>query len=366
MVMASVGFLSDVEEIIAGTESPHNSSAEAARKVQASFLPEKIRVIHGGTFFEDLTSHVSKDVQAGVGGLLRKIATGKSTWPSLTALVYMGTTNFGIDLETADAKVALTSATLGEIPNSLPFHNNAHYRKVLMSIIRQVAIHNDLYRDTKWELGARDIALLMTAANIHDFMHDGNETGEHPLRLERQSFDLAKPFLIEAGADEDFLKDLETIVLSTYVRPFGQPEAPSNQMKAAYRHYFDGQGAAPELSDDMKRLHDNPKLCLMAALFHEADLMPSLVFGYTQAKAEHMAFSEEAGLTPSPEAQINFMKSVADGFITKAGQANSENFDTTLQAFKQDLDAGIKDYNQAAAVPLPDAGYPIKRSTSPN
>ena len=366
--MADVGFLSDIKEIIAGTQSPLQISAEAARKLQASSLPEKIRIIRKSTFCDDLTSHNSEDVLTGAADFLESVTKGKVSWPSLSALVFWATTKFGVNLESAEAKIALTSATLGEIPNNLPFHNNARYRKVLMSTIRQISIHNDLYRDTEWERGSREISLMMTAANIQDFMYNRDEDGEHSLELKKKSFELAKPFLIEAGADEEFLEDLQTIVLSSCVKSFDQSEISHLQVKEAYRYYFDGQGAKPELSDDMRRLHDNPKLCLMAALFHEADLMPSLVFGHWQAKSELVALAKEMGFMPSPEAQINFMNGISDSFLTKAGKINRDNFNSTLQAFKQDRVAGIINYDEdsAVTVPLPDSTHAVERRIDPN
>lgn len=364
MAMGSVGFLSDVEEIIAKTESPLGVKAEASRKLQASTLPEKVRLMRSGTFCSDLVSHNSKEVLKGVGGFLKAVTTGEMAWPSLSAFVFFGVTKFGISLETAEARIALTSATLGEIPNDMLFHNNARYRKVLISTIRQISIHNNLYHDTEWELDPRDISMMMAAANIQDFMYTTVVNGGHSLQFKEKSFEAAKPFLREAGADEGFLEDLETVVLSTRVNTLDQSDESFLQVKSAYRHYFNGRGDKPELGYDFARLQDNPKLCLIAALCHEAALMPSLAFGHWQAKAELMALGEEADFSPSPEMQIDFMMGFADGFITKAGQVNRNGFITTLEAFKNERAEGVSYCSEEdkEVVPLKAAHRPLENS----
>lgn len=343
-------FLTDIEEVIERVPeaNPLRLRAEIAREKQADSLTDKIKIVHDGGFFENLTTRKVEDFRITMGFTFKNFVAINYLWPSLTSLSIMAAEKLGIEIDSPEMRAMLTSAVLGEIPNDLPFHDNAHYRKVTMSAIRQVAVHNEIYRDTEWELGQRDIALMITAAHIHDFMHDGKEDGSVPMRLEKQSFELAKPFLIEAGVDDEFLADLEVMVLSTYVRPFGSPEAPTNQMKAAYKHYFenDGQGEPPELCPELQRLHGNKRLCLLSALFQESDLMPSLIFGYDAAKREHEAFCKEEGLTPSPQGQINFMNSVADSFITKAGQENRELLDLTMQAFEKDVEDGIVDYTK--------------------
>lgn len=342
--------LNDVKSIIKKTVSPLQKAAENCVEKHAEVLPEKIRIIRGMNLFRDLTTRNDEDFRLGMGFALKNFSTGQIDWPSLSSLTIMAAEKFGIDFESSEMKAMLVSATLGEIPNDAEYHNNAHYRKVLLSTIRQISIHNEIYRDTKWELRTRDIALMITAANIHDFMHDGNETGEVPMRLEKQSIELARPFLEEAGVGDGFIADLEVMVLSTYVRPFGNPEAPVNQMKSAYKHYFHTVdekpraeiGDKPVLCDELSRLHYNPRLCLLSALFQETDLMPSSVYGYWQAKFEHIAFCREEGLTPSPQGQIGFMKSVADEFLTKAGQANNNLFQFTLKAFENDAADGVE------------------------
>ena len=339
-------FLTDVKEIIEATKSPLKREAMATCEQQADDVFASAKIIHDGRLFDDLVSRNQEDVLLGVGFALKQFETGKQPWPSLTTIVYKAAEIFGIDFKSNEMRTMLMSATLGEMPNNAPFHGNPHYRKVLLSTIRQISVHNEIYRNTEWELGPRDIALMITAANIHDFRHDGKEKGESPMRLEKQSIALTAPFLVSAGADEDFQKDLETIVLSTYVRPFGSPEAPANQMKAAYQYYFSGVGVKPVLIDELKRLEDNPRLCLLAALFQEADLMPSLVYGYGQAKVENLAIAKEEGFVPSPVAQLGFMDSVSKGFITEAGKENNENLDAAYRSFVADRDAGIVDYTK--------------------
>jgi hypothetical protein len=355
-------FLTDIKAIIEKTQSPIRRPAIDSCREQADTLSEKAGLVHHsslkdilfndvvpeGSFYSSLQDGEDYRFSARIGHYIDECEkTGQ--WPSLTALVYQSIEQFGLDMNEAQTKAMLTSASLGEIHNNQPFHGNEHYRKVLLATMRQIHKHNQIYKGTEWELEARDVALLVTAANIHDFMHDGQPNGEIPSRLEKQSYELAAPFLKSAGVDDDFLADLKTIILATDVTPPGEPQAPANQMKEAYKFYFAGKEGKPDLDEGLSRLHDNPRLCLLAALFQEADVLPSVAFGYQRGVKENIKVAEEGDKTPSPNFMLFFLDNIFGEFITEAGRKNQIAFLETKKLYDADLKNGIADYNVAGA-----------------
>ncbi len=229
--------LFDIKEIITKTNSELRAAAAIACDEQAENLPKYLKIQQQARLREILfdveNGNFSQDIAA---TSLRFEET--QSWPSLTSLVFMTLEGMGMDFNSDEAKIMLTATSLGEIPNDLPYHGNAHYRKVMMATIRQISMHNNIYAGDEFELDAREIALLSAAASLHDFQHDGEGNGDVPSRLEMSAFKKSEPFLTMAGADKEFLADLETIILCTDVNPMGRPEAPSNRMKAMYKYHF--------------------------------------------------------------------------------------------------------------------------------
>lgn len=228
------------------------------------------------------------------------------------------------------ARLALLGSVVGEIENTTPYHSNMHYRKVLLQLIRLIVNHNEIYTGTNKVFSDREICLLMAAASIHDVGHDGlgnKVNGVHQRgRLETRSFDIMVHWMKPMGfTDAATLSALKTMLMGTDVSPVGDPRAPVNQMKAAYRIHFLDQKHEMEplnLSADLKPLETDLALSMMAVILQEADIATSAGIDYAVTKFETSLIGAEYHIPESlPQHVINFLRDVCSRqFLSDAGQ----------------------------------------------
>lgn len=220
--------------------------------------------------------------------------------PSLVALCAYACDHF--DITRPDLVYPLLMAgVLGEVENDLIYHNNMHYRKVLMQAMRLCSVHNDIYEGTVRAFDEEQRALLLIAACIHDLGHDGNGNMIKGVffknRMERLSFEFAKPFLEQAGlADTEALEKLAVMLLCTDVTPLNSPMNPVNQMKSAYRFHFLGDDKKMDslnLAKDLRVLQKDKKLTMMSLILHEADVGTSAGLGYEVTQYETALYRKE-------------------------------------------------------------------------
>jgi hypothetical protein len=223
----------------------------------------------------------------------------------------------------------LMAGVLGEAENDLDYHNNMHYRKVLLQAIRLIVVHNNIYSGTKRAFDAQQVALLLMASCIHDFGHDGMgntikgvfEQG----RLERQSHEWVMPFLKSTGLDESALTTLRTMILCTEVTPLDDPANPMNQMKAAYRYHFLGDKTRTHtlnLDPSLAVLQQDPALTMMSLILHEADIATSAGLTYEITKYETSIYMREIKHESArPQHVIDFLNQVCSRrILSDAGQ----------------------------------------------
>lgn len=231
--------------------------------------------------------------------------------PSLTAICARACEVF--EIKTPDLLPAImTASVLGEVVQDHPYHNNMHFRKVLIQVIRTVAVHNAIFAGTQRALNERQIAMLMIAACIHDLGHDGKGNTMKgvliPFRLEQASFDQAKPYLLAAGyADEKELNQLEVLLRATDVSPLDDPASPMRQMKAAYRYHFMGENARHHklnLSPELACLEKDATTTQMALLLHEADISTSAGLSYGVSQYETAIYRQEIGFTDARPSHV--------------------------------------------------------------
>ncbi|MEZ5813816.1 MAG: hypothetical protein R3E13_03715 [Alphaproteobacteria bacterium] len=268
------------------------------------------------------------------GGQTEELAAYLRSWyvmgqaPSLVSLVVAACEEF--DIASPDyVQILLMAAVLGDVENDLPYHNNAHFKKVLLQLIRLISVHNSIYGGTVRALSKEQIALLLIGGCIHDLGHDGLGNTVKGVfysgRLERQSFDFAVPYLRAAGAGEIVLEALKTIILTTDVTPLGNVTNPMHQMKAAYRFHFLGENkqySTLNLSDDWAMLEDDAMLTLMACLLQEADIATSAGVDYAVTQYETCILMEEiGGGSARPSHVLDFLDKVCQRrFLSDAGQ----------------------------------------------
>lgn len=270
----------------------------------------------------------SDDLTRQSADLLRKWAVAGS--PSLTALSIFALEHFGIKPPEDLVQAVLISSVLGEVENELSYHNNMHYRKVLVNVIRLVTMHNYIYEGTARSFDVNQIGQLIIGACIHDLGHDGLGNTIKGVftqgRLEKLSFDLITPYLRAVGYNEDKrLADLRVMLLCTEVTPLDDPGNPMNQMKAAYRYHYLGDDTKTHtlnLDKDIAELQTNPHLTMMCLILHEADIATSAGLTYDVTKYETSIYMREIGTKHArPQHVIDFLNQICQRkFLSDAAQ----------------------------------------------
>ncbi|NCT41430.1 MAG: hypothetical protein GW778_07210 [Alphaproteobacteria bacterium] len=220
--------------------------------------------------------------------------------PSLLSLCIFLLEHLAVKPSPDDANMLIVSAILGQIHNEPAYHNDMHFRKVLSQAIRLIIVNNDIYEGTSRALDTKQICTLLSAACIHDLDHDGQGNvvkGIHiEGRAEKHSYNIVKPYLAAAGCDDETLKTLLTMLLTTDVSPLDDPTNPMMQMKAAYRFHFLGEkikAHSLNLSTDIRALEKDPALTTLCMLLHEADIATSAGVTYDVTKYETTLIMEE-------------------------------------------------------------------------
>lgn len=324
---------------------------------------------------EEALSHVASTLEADIGRLEREFFIfaegadaevlnaqnvralcrwrGEGRMPGLAALCLLACERLGVgdpDL----VRSVVVAAILGEIPKSLSYHNNEHFRKVLLQAIRTIFVHNRIYDGTAWSLDERQVALVLIAACVHDLEHDGLGNTIRGVfeqgRLERLSFELARPYLVAAGLDDGTdLLALQVMLLTTDVAPLGDPTSPMRQMKAAYRFHFLGErrGEPLNLSRDLALLEKSPAVAQMALILHESDVATSAGLDYGLSQYETSLYCQETGAEDArPSHVLAFLEQVCQRqFLGAAAQKlYSANMARIYALAEQDVRAGDVPY----------------------
>lgn len=250
---------------------------------------------------------------------------------SLSAMVCASIDAMGLKLDSDIYQATLLASLLGEVENSVPYHNNMHFRKVLLQLIRLVVMHNRLFAGTPREISDENVALMMLAACIHDLGHDGTGNMVRGVfkqsRLEQNSINIIGSYLNELGfGHQDTRMDaIRIMILATDVTPINDPGNPVGQTKAAYRFHFLGDNKKVDslhLAKEMLPLQNNEILTTMALLLHEADVATSAGLTYEITQFETIMYREEICADEArPQHIIDFMDNICQRqFVTNAGQ----------------------------------------------
>ena len=255
----------------------------------------------------------------------------------------------------------LAASALGEVANNLPYHNNLHFRKVLMHVLRMIVAHNNkIFSDTTHRLSKMDMAKLIIAACIHDIGHEGKgnivDHKYHMAMIEKRSFSYAYPYLKAAGLDEDTLADIKVMLITTDVSPLGDDISPVNQLRVAYEYHFgmaeevdDGEEEETPIADELCILMEDSHLCLLCVMLQEADIMNSVGVDYNITRFESVAISKEIGLSHSlPEDTLLFLESICSRKLLSdaARYLAEDNFAVITQRVFEDYRDGNNPYDE--------------------
>jgi hypothetical protein len=260
-----------------------------------------------------------------------------------TALDY-----FGIDVDSPLYHCALVGGVLADVPHDNPYHNNHHFREVLFVLCLLMANHNNAATDKTKILTKDEITILIIAAAIHDFAHDGRGNmikGTHiPSRTEKYSLKTAAPFLKNAGITNDVLKQLEIMLICTDVSRSEAGRSPSGMCRDIFlAHEYDNVSAV-NVPEFYQPLIQNRKISFMATLLCEADIAVStgLTYDYAQ-KMTRLVAEESEVLQPSANTLHGFMEVICHGgFLTQTSKTlMGDNFQSILLQAEDDKDNNI-------------------------
>jgi hypothetical protein len=172
------------------------------------------------------------------------------------------------------------------------YHNHRHFCEVVLCalFLAQLA-----------QLAQREQALVVLAALLHDFHHDGRPNGQ-AFRLERRSLAAARPYLQEAGVDVAEQVALATLVLATD-SAYGVP------MARCCHGWHSGDPMPPPAPPlpQLAGLVLLPRLALMATLLTEADVLPSVALTAAHADVTTARLESEWGTTLGPHSKVKFI-----------------------------------------------------------
>ncbi len=275
---------------------------------------------------------------------------------SMVALIAAAFAHFNIRDEKW-CQAALGAAVYAGIPHELQYHNKAHFKKVVLHMVRLIAAHNYIFQDTSNFLDHDKIALLLIAAAVHDLGHEGTgniiDRKYYIAKAERKSFDIISPYLKSCGISDDDINDLLVLLVATDVSPFGDPMSPANQVRNTYDVHFGsseddgGDCEVFEISPELYGIEGREHLCMMALMLHEADILNSAAVSYDTTVAESRAVSLEIGRQHAlPEDTLLFLDKICNGQMCSAAAQfiASDNMDDIKERVLADYSNGNKSY----------------------
>ena len=243
--------------------------------------------------------------------------------------------------------VPMAASVLADLPHDNPYHNPHHFREVIILLSLLIDTHMALDQEAV-KLTKDDIMMMLTAAAIHDFSHDGHgniiDETHFPSRMEKKSFAQAKDFLALAGASHEQRDKIESMLICTDVSRAPSGRSPSGFCRDIYMAHENGTISVVRAPAELKPLIKDRALSLMAMLLCEADVGLSAGLDYEFAREmTRLVALESRVLSASPTTLKGFMDMICHGgFTTNAGNAlMGENFKTIMQCVQQDQDNNV-------------------------
>lgn len=275
----------------------------------------------------------------------------KDVPPTLPTFLAIACDYFGVEEGHPLVRPALAASILGEIPHLNPYHNNHHFREVMVMVMRLCATHNQMCETDDMRLYSSDVLLLLIAAAVHDFGHDGqgNMDGatHYPSRQETASAEKAGLFLEAAGLLPADMQTIRAMIIATDVSRNKDDQSPASITRDIYRAHREG-GEMPVTDDFYNPFIHDAKLSLMAMILCEADIAPSTGLSYDFASFTTVMVAEESDvLEPSANTLFGFMDRICHGrYLTDAAAyLMADNFADVYDRARQD-GAGNRLYAQ--------------------
>jgi len=206
-------------------------------------------------------------VMGDTSSLINTIRIWRKQRPLVTAVIEASAR--ALKLDARQKAIIDEAALLAAEPNDNAFHKNRHFLEVFaVSALLGWRAHKE------GRLSKDGLTLLLTAALIHDYKHDGTTNGTTQYKLESIAYEAAAPRLAVAGATPDDLAKIKAFVLTTDVsRDFSKPDSisPADSVKKYLK-----SGNENDLAQPLRPLH-GWGLADTAMMLHDADLSGSLL-----------------------------------------------------------------------------------------
>ena len=311
-------------------------------------------------------SHLFQDEFNDIGiiqkniNFLQSLCVGTTKRFSIPALCIIAIESLNIKDERWQ-NLILTAALAAEIPLQSAYHNNTHFFKVVFQAICILAICKK-HTDLPFNLDERDMAMVLVGACIHDLGHDGGDhyktimegaAQDYPHVMEEKAFQSGILFLEEAGLDDETVKAiLHLMVLCTDVQGYEGKDSPSTQVRAAYKFHYpvsksetrmEKISPAALIEPEFSALIEDPKLCVLALILHEADIATSAGMNYSITQEETRLLAKEWGDEPPKPSQIvRFLEDICElEMVSPPAQIlYSENLKDIYQQVLNDIHEG--------------------------
>ena len=330
----AIEILDDLEDVLEST--PRHEGSPGLEDIQKTLLRLKADFPKDNARLSDVSDLLFGAEIIAYGDRTTSVFTRwseeKNGSPSLVAMLAQAADRLALTDDERMLRAAFVAAVLAECPNTLLYHGNEHYRKVVFHTIRMLVTHMQMNFDIYPALDKTGMLKMIISAIVHDLCHEGGDNLRDgiytPGFMEQRSFDIVRPYFESLGLDRDDWGDIETIVFCTDITFFAGDNSPCSRMKKIYGHFFGG--GLPEGEDigmmtvgKLRLFDENPKLALMAMMMHEADIATSAGLSYEQSIIETIHFMEERDLkTAGPAVLLRFLTEQMDGrMMTPAAQA---------------------------------------------
>lgn len=191
----------------------------------------------------------------------------------------------------------------GDRSGSNAYHNPQHFCEAMLSAHFLCLLQG---------LCAHDAQLVVLAALVHDFHHDGSVNGDVPFRLERIALHEAAPYLVNAGVSSANRRSLEAMVLATDV-------AHALDFTArCHAHHSSGAPlpGVPALAPELAGLQRAPLMALQALVLCQADLLPSTGLTPQYAMRMQNRLAQEWGRPLLLEDKLSFLDQIDNARVT--------------------------------------------------
>lgn len=234
--------------------------------------------------------------------------------------------HLGVKFTDTERGLITAAATLADEENTNLYHNNKHFLEVFTL---SAVLGADAFKDGR--LSQHHFCLLMSAALIHDYKHDGTNNMGQRYRLENIALSESESALKAAGATEDDWNLLKAFIRTTDVsKDFSIPSSlsPAESVKI-----YSLTKNPDDLMDELRILADTGTADI-SLMLEDSDLSCGMMDADLFDKSNHAIAREQGRVTTRPST-IFFLDKICHGqlFSVSGKRLMQPYMDKTLQSY---------------------------------